>query len=181
MPTAAEKFSASIEAIKDAIALIAGTAAPLALIMKRFVFDEIGDNWAAMLRSPADLDSNGDQRVNAIQIWFEGLDQEDEEPIASVNPLLPFGFAFFYQYDAGTDADNSEKRLMKQIAEVMWALEVSTDLGMNEALDANVRGSVMGHEGLRVPRIGVKPLGATPVHVAVGRFEVRMQSRYVRA
>jgi hypothetical protein len=179
--TAAEKFSASIRAIKGSIGTVAGTAAPKASIILRRIFDEDADSWVGDLRSDADLDGNGDKRVNAIQIRYDGLDQDESAPNQHVNPLLPFEVSFFYGYNKGTNADNSEERLQKQIAEVVWALAASTDLGMNDVDDQDVRGCVMGHNGLTVPKIRLVQFGSFPLHLAIGSFEVRMQSRYVRA
>lgn len=167
--------SAAVEAIKDAIAAIILPIAPTAQVIKRFVFDPNEDNWVGLLRSAADLDANGDQRIHTICVYYDGWDFIDpglSSTLAAINPLLPIGISFFHGYDLGTDTTNSEKRLQKEIIEVMFTLAQKTDL--------NVRDYVKGHRGLRVPRLNLKLFGQYPVQYALGRLEVLLQSRVVR-
>lgn len=177
----ADLFADKIDAILDAMYAIAVATAPTALVLTQFQFDPNADNWAGMLKSPLDL-VDGEPRVHAIQIYHNGIDEDEDEPAGSLDPVLTFGFDFFHLYDVGTITDNSSKRITREIARVKWNLAASTNLGMNEVPDTHPGyASVMGHNGLRVPPpYRFKQFGETPVQYGLGQIVVRMQSQYVR-
>jgi hypothetical protein len=174
MPTAKENFVARIVAIKAAIATIAGASAPDSQVVKRFAFDPNDDNWVALLKA-------NDGQVNSICIYHDGISEDEnrDTPAGCMDVVLPFGFVFYRQFYLGTDADNSEAKLIADIAGVKWDLAAKRDLGLNEAVDENVRGCVASHRGLNVPRFNLKIFGRTPVQYGIGRLEVEMQSQFV--
>jgi hypothetical protein len=162
-------------AIKAAIATITGASAPDSQIIKRFVFDPNDDNWVALLKATSG-------QVNSICIYYDGIDEENNKDTApgTMDVIIPFGFVFYRQYEIGTDADNSEKRFMADIAAAKWDLAASRDLGMSDVVDENLKGCVANHRGLNVPRFSLKIFGDIPVMYGIGRFEVEMQSQVVR-
>lgn len=183
MPTNAELFFARKEAIKDAAVSIIATVATKSKIISRFVFDVNADAWVGLMRSPLDLDENSEQRVRMIQIHYKADIQGDDAANGELNQRLTFGIDFFHGYDIGTDADNSELRLVSEVSQVQWALASSTDLGMNEVPDTHPGyASVMSHGGLNITRYNLNDthFGAQPVQYALGELEVRMQRIYVR-
>ena len=165
----------AVEETKQALVDLIEGVATTAQVIDRFVFDPNEDNWVGLLRSSADLDSNGDQRIHTICVYYDGFDFTDpgvSSTLASINPLLPFGLVFYHGYELGTNANNSEKRLMAEFLTVMYELAHNTDL--------TVREHVKGHRNLRAPRINLRLFGAYPVQYVLGRIDVLMQSRVIR-
>jgi hypothetical protein len=181
MPTEAENYSACVQAIKTQLGVLVAAVATTSKIYTRFVFDPDQDAWVGLLRSPDDIVS-GKQRVNAISIYNEAIDEDSNEdtPVGCIDPVLRFGMAFYEGFDLGTDTDNSELRITDRIAQVQFALAESSDLGMLTIDDETVRGCVANHNGLKVPRISMRMFGRTPVQFGIGQIEVEMQSRWVR-
>lgn len=183
MPTTEETFVASVEAVLDSLVTITKAAIPEALVVSNFLFDPDHDAWAGLLRSDDDVDDHGDRRIHAICIYPEGLDEEDAEdtPTGCFNPLINFGFVFYLGHYIGTNASNSARQIMREVALVKCRLAEKRDLDMRSVDDETVRSCVAGHSGLRAPRFQLKQLGAHPVNIAPGSLEVEMQSVYVRA
>lgn len=183
MPNTEESFIASVEAILDSLVTITKAAIPEAQVVGNFIFDPDFESWAGLLRSDDDVDDNGDKRIHTICIYPEGLDEDDVEdtPIACFNPIVNFGFVFYLGHYVGTNASNSARQIMREVALMKYRLAKKRDLDMRGVDDESVRACVAGHSGLRAPRFQLKQLGAHPVNIAPGALEVQMQSVNVRS
>lgn len=181
MPTNGELFFARKEAISNAVADYMESIAPKAKVIRRFAFDVNSSQWAKLLLSNNDLDSDSEPLIRTIQVYYKSDQQTEGAPIGSLAPVLTLGIDFFHQYDFGTDADNSEKRLVKEVSLAQWLLATHTDLGMNDVPDTHPGyAAVMGHTGLGIAKYDLNDelFGDRPIQYALGELVVLLQTSY---
>ena len=176
----AEEFAEAIGTIQNAIVGIIATALPKALVLNRWVMDTNGDQWAALLESPADTydaeESPGGptkeyMRVHAVTVAYYGLTfpPASSQQLQSIAPQPTFAIDFFYQYEAGDDTNNSEHVLRLDTGIAAITLWKQSDLG--------IRPLIKGHQQLQMqPAFDVIPLGRRLAHKASGTLTVLMQS-----
>lgn len=174
----AEDFANTIGTIQNAVAAILQTALPKAVVFNRWIMDSNREAWAGQLESDADTyeaDDAGEQktfkRVHAVTVAYYGLQfpPASSQQLQSVSAQPTFAIDFFYEYDAGDDATNSERVLRLDTGIAAITLWKQSDLG--------IRTLVKGHGQLQLPpNFDVIPLGGRLVHKASGTLTVIMQS-----
>jgi hypothetical protein len=168
------ELAAAVGTIQDAIAAILAGVLTKSVIRNRWVMNANRETWAGLLESKEDTDTEGANKVHAATVAFAGLQTppRSAQQLQSISLQLTFAVDFFYQYDAGTDTDNSEVTLRLDTVTAVFELWKHSDLG--------VRALVKGHDGLQMPpNFDVIPLGGKLVHQASGTITVMMQSQQV--